>query len=192
MNVDFKGFMNQVTDLSSMKLGLYQSKTKYVMEFSAYSLIAFCMPLFFPHQQMFLGVAVNSMLICGALYISGKRLIPLIVLPSIGVLSQGLLFGSLSVYLLYMLPFIWIGNAILVFGIKAVFLEKRKHFVSGIVYAGAFKSVFLFCCAFGLYSLGLVPVMFLAAFGGMQFATAFCAGMIMWPVNSLRMKSSKK
>ena len=189
MNINFKGFTDQITDLSSMKLGIYQSKTKYIMEFGLYSLVAYFLPLMIVQQQMFLGVAVNSMLVCSALYIKGwTKLLPLIVLPSIGVLSKGFIFGSLSVYLFYMLPFIWIGNAILIFGIKSVYLKKKSHFMHGVVYASALKSLFLFGSAFALYSFGVVPQMFLVAFGIMQFTTAFFAGMIMWPVNAVRVK----
>ena len=189
MDIGFKGISDKIVDISNLKLGIYQSRTKDIAEFSFYSAIAFFTPILFVHQQIFTGALVNSILICSALYVKGtKKLIPLMVLPSIGVLSQGIIFGQNSVYLLYMLPFIWLGNAILIFSIKAAYLKNKKHFISAMTYGSAFKSIFLFSCAFVLYSLGFVPQMFLTAFGLMQFATAFSAGMIMWPINALRLK----
>ena len=173
-----KGILDQIIDTSNLKLGIYQSKTKYIAEFGFYSMIAYFTPILFMHHQLYTGVLVNSMLIAGALYMKGKNLIPLIVLPSVGALSQGYLFGSLGVYLFYMLPFIWVGNALLIFLIKTVYLKKKKHFVSGILFGSALKSVFLFGCAFALFSAGMVPKMFLVAFGTMQFTTAFFAGMV--------------
>ena len=98
MNLNFKGFADQITDLSSMKLGIYQSKTKSFMEFGLYSLVAYFMPLMIVQQQMFLGVAVNSMLVCSALYVKGlTKLLPLIVLPSIGVLSKGFILPCIQI-----------------------------------------------------------------------------------------------
>ena len=192
MNLNFKGIADQITGISNLKLGIFQSKARDIAEFGFYSALAYLTPIFFVHPQIFTGVLVNSMLVCSALYIKGwKKLIPLLVLPSVGILSKGFLFGSLTIYLFYMMPFIWIGNAIFVFSIKAVHLKHKKHFLSAIIYGSALKSVFLFGCAFALYSLGAVPVMFLTAFGLMQFTTAFGAGIIMWPVNELRLKFNK-
>ncbi|RLG14996.1 MAG: hypothetical protein DRN66_00540 [Candidatus Nanohalarchaeota archaeon] len=192
MNLTFKGMADQIADISNLKLGIYQSKARNIAEFGFYSALAYFTPIFFAHPQIFTGVLVNSMLVCSALYIKGwKKLIPLLVLPSAGILSKGFLFGSLTVYLFYMLPFIWIGNAIFVFSIKAVHLKHKKHFLSAVIYGSVFKSVFLFGCTFALYSLGVVPVMFLTAFGVMQFTTALSAGIIMWPVNELRLKFNK-
>ena len=189
MNIGFKGMLDKIVDISNLKLGIYQSKTKDIAEFGLYSAVAFFAPIFFIHQQIFTGALVNSILIFSALYVKGtKKLIPLMVLPSIGVLSQGFLFGQYSAYLLYMLPFIWAGNAILIFSIKSAYLKNKKHFVSAITYGCALKSIFLFSCAFILFSLGIVPHMFLTIFGLMQFATAFSAGMIIWPINALRLK----
>ncbi|RLG13003.1 MAG: hypothetical protein DRN71_05530 [Candidatus Nanohalarchaeota archaeon] len=185
--MNFKGLVDSVVDIADLRIGLNRSTVGDAVEFSLYSMTAYFMPLLIS-QQIFLGAAVNSMLVCGALYVEGKKLIPLIVLPSIGVLSHGFLFGSLSVYLFYMLPIIWIGNAVFVFVIKAVYLKKKSHFVAGIACASVLKCLFLFGSAFALCSFGVVPQMFLVAFGVVQFATAFSAGMIVWPVNYLRIR----
>jgi len=142
MHINFKRITNQLIDLANLKLGIFQSKAKALFEFASYSSIAYFTPLFFVQPQIFLGTVVNSMLICGALYVRGAKLIPLIVLPSIGAISRGFLFGPLSVFLFYMLPFIWISNAILVFSIKAFYLKNKKHFIFGVICSSALKSIF--------------------------------------------------
>ena len=71
---NLKGILDQIIDTSNLKLGIYQSKTKYIAEFGFYSMIAYFTPILFMHQQLYTGVLVNSMLIAGALYMKGKTL----------------------------------------------------------------------------------------------------------------------
>ncbi len=185
------GFYKNTMDLLYLKTGIHQSKNKYFLEIGLYSMIAFLTPIFLAHSQFMLGAIVNSMLITGALYTRGKSLLPLIFLPSLGVLTKGVLFGPLTIYLFLMLPFIWIGNAILIFSVKLFYLKNKKHYLVGALYGSILKAAFLFVSAFVLYSFGLVPVAFLTAFGVMQFITAFSAGVIIFPVNQWRLRKEK-
>ncbi|HDI06401.1 MAG TPA: hypothetical protein ENF39_00140 [Candidatus Aenigmarchaeota archaeon] len=184
-------FYKNLVELSNLKTGIYQSRNKYLFEISSYSLIAYLTPLFLFHSQFLLGTIVNSMLITGALYTRGKSLLPLIFLPSLGVLTKGVLFGPLTIYLLFMLPFIWIGNTILIFSVKFFHLKHKKHYLKGIFYGSALKAAFLFISALVLYNLGVIPVAFLTAFGIMQFVTAISAGLIIFPINIWRLKVEK-
>lgn len=184
-------FYNNLVDLSRFKTGIYQSKNKYILELGSYSLVAYLTPLFLVHSQFLLGTLINSMLITGALYTRGKSLLLLIFLPSLGVLTKGVLFGPLTIYLFFMLPFIWIGNAILIFSVKFFHLKNKKHYLKGAFYGSVLKTAFLFISVSVLYSLGFVPLAFLTAFGVLQFITAFSAGLILWPVNNLRLRIQK-
>ena len=184
-------FYNSVVDLSRLKTGIYQSKTKYLFEVTSYSIVAYLTPLFLAHSQFLLGAIVNSMLITTALYTRGKSLLPLIFLPSLGVLTKGVLFGPLTVYLFFMLPFIWIGNAILIFSIKSIHLKHKKSYLFAAFSGSAIKSLFLFSTAFILFSLKIVPALFLTTFGIIQFITALSAGLIIFPINKWRLKSGK-
>ncbi|MCK4730374.1 MAG: hypothetical protein KAT28_03580 [Candidatus Aenigmarchaeota archaeon] len=189
--MEFTGICKNLTSLVNLRAGIHQSRTKDLLEIGSYSMIAFLTPFFLFQSQFLLGAVVNSMLITGALYTKGKNLLPLIFLPSLGALTTGLLFGSLTVYLLLMLPFIWIGNAILIFSVKKFYLKDKKHYLVGAVYGSIFKAIFLAASASVLYSLGFVPVAFLAAFGVMQFITAFSAGLIIYPINRWRLRNKK-
>jgi hypothetical protein len=51
--------------------------------------------------------------------------IPFVMLPSIAAVAHGVLFGSFSVFLVYMMPAIWIGNFLLVYTI-----QQSKNFIS--------------------------------------------------------------
>ncbi len=189
--MEFTGICKNLISLADLRVGIHQSKTKDLLEIGSYSMIAFLTPLFLFQSQFLLGAIVNSMLITGALYTKGKNLLPLIFLPSLGVLAKGVLFGPLTIYLFFMLPFIWVGNAILIFSVKKFYLKDKKHYLVGAVYGSIFKATFLAASAFTLYNLGFVPVAFLTAFGIIQFVTAFSAGAILYPVNKWRLKNKK-
>jgi len=179
-------------DLSNLNVGIYQSKIKTVFEVSVYSLVSFLFPFFFSQTQIFLGIIVNCMLISGALYVKGKNLLPLIILPSLGALSRGFLFGPNTVYLIYMLPFIWISNLIFVMTIKFVHLKVKKQYISGTIFGSLFKTCFLFLSAAFLYNLGIIPSVFLISMGIMQAITSLSASFLMWPINNLRLRIHRK
>ena len=83
------------------------SRIQEYVEMALYSVIAFSLPFLLGHEQLLVGAAVNCALVLAALNLRGARLLPVIILPSIGAYLAGLIFGVASPALLYMLPFIW-------------------------------------------------------------------------------------
>lgn len=160
-----------------MKLSFsYKNKNEYLFndryqyfEMLIYCLVCFFIPLLAGHQQLFTGIVVNSMLTLAALNLKGYKLLPVIIMPTIGALTAGILFGSFTIYLIYMIPFIWIANSILVFSIKH--FNSRSKLMS-ILLSSSLKSAFLFTAAFILFQLSIIPSLFLTAFGIMQLTTA--------------------
>jgi len=185
------GFCDEIKELTMLKTGIHQPKIKYLTEISAYSLIAFLTPFFLFQSQFLLGTVVNMMLISGALYAKGKEMLPLIFLPSVAVLAKGVLFGPLTIYLLFMLPFIWVANAALVYTIKLTHIKKSKNLATSMAYAGTLKALALLTSAALLFSMGIIPVEFLMTFGLMQLVTAITAAAIIFPVHQWRVKSQK-
>jgi hypothetical protein len=94
----------------------------------------------------------------------------LTILPSFGVLARGLVFGPFTYFLVYFLPFIWIGNLVLVLAFKRV----------GFIPAAGAKFLFLFLVANIYFNFHIVPKLFLQMMGLNQFATALAGGMIAW------------
>jgi hypothetical protein len=143
------------------------------LEVLIYSSICFFLPLFLGHPQFLVGTIVNSALVLAALRLKTKQLLPVIIMPALGALSRGVLFGPFTIYLIYMIPFIWIGNSILVYFVKRI--NKKIHSLA----TGAFlKSIFLFSTAFALVQLGIIPTPFLIAMGPVQFLTAISGGIL--------------
>lgn len=163
---------------------LYEiSNKRSFFEMFFYSVVSFFIPLLIGHPQIVVGITVNIALIMAAMNLKHYKILPVIILPSLGVLSRGLLFGPFTVFLLYMIPFIWIGNYLLVYFIKSLYVDKKKNYLFSLGVASGVKALFLFVTAFILFSLGLVPVVFLTAMGVMQFVTAFGAGFIAIGIN---------
>lgn len=146
------------------------------IEMISYSFLSFLVPLFIGHPQLAVGIIVNTFLITAALNLRGYKLLPIILLPSLGVLSRGIIFGPYSIYLLYFIPFIWIGNSLMVFAFKYFKLQKKYNYYVTLGIGTAMKSGFLFLSAVVLYQLGIVPVVFLTAMGALQAVTALGGG----------------
>jgi len=152
------------------------SRAQEYVEMAIYSIIAFSLPFIIGHEQLLVGSVVNCALVLAALNLKGARLLPVIILPSIGAYLAGMVFGVASSALLYMVPFIWAANAVLVLGIKYFVLDKRTNRVAALGIGATAKAAFLFMSALALLSFGLVPAAFLAAMGIFQLATALAGG----------------
>ena len=153
----------------------FNNKQQFI-EMFIYSVVCFFLPLFIGHPQIVVGITVNTLLIMSALNMQNYKLLPVIILPSLGALSRGLLFGPFTIYLVYLIPFIWLGNFILVLVFKSLYLNKKINYFLILFSAAFLKALFLFTVAFILFKLGVIPVVFLTAMGIMQFVTAFSAG----------------
>lgn len=154
------------------------------VEYILLSIIAFIIPLFLQGPQLLVGTVVNCMLIVTAINIKGmKKLIPLIVLPSISALIGGYLFGGFTYALLYMLPFIWMGNALIVFMFKYMHVQNKKNYMVSLGISTLMKVLVIFLAAFVLVQLGLVPTKFLIFMSLLQLVTAFLGGVLALPVN---------
>jgi len=144
------------------------------------SAIGFFLSFILGHPQILVGVLVNAMLIIGATYLKGHKLLPLILLPSLGVLTAGVIFGTYTIFLLYMIPLIWVGNAIYVYVYKHFNMNQNrlKNNFFGIGVASIVKAAFLFGFAFLLVQLSILPAVFLTAMGVLQLVTALIGGVV--------------
>ena len=133
--------------------------------------LAFLIPMIFSYPQWLIGTMVNALLFIAAIKLDFKKQLSIIILPSIGAFAHGVLFGPLTVFLLYFLPFIWLGNALLV---KFVGLKLVSHwpFLYRALIASILKFTILFLVAYVYINLGLVPVVFLSSMGLIQLLTA--------------------
>jgi hypothetical protein len=157
------------------EVGFEHSARHRFMEMFVLSFLGFLIPFAVGHPQFAVGVLVNALLVRSALSLPSYRTLPVVFTPALGALARGLLFGPFTLFLAYLVPFIWAGNFILVIAFKLK-LRYRLNYWAALLAGSAAKAVFLYSAAWILYEAGLLPVVFLSAMGLMQFATAVLGG----------------
>jgi hypothetical protein len=94
--------------------------------------------------------------------------LPLLFLPSLGVLSAGIIFSTNTSFLLYYLPFIWLSNLVFIFSYRRFI--NNKWFSSVISSVIKFSLLFIVSLAF-VFILNF-PKVFLINMGVLQLITA--------------------
>lgn len=165
-----------------------------LIETAVYSAVVFLVPFLIGHPQYVTGIIVNMALVLAALNLRNEKLLPVIFLPSIAVLARGMIFGPFTMYLVYMVPFIWAGNFLLVYAVKRFSVSgKKKGMASGFLSLGigaVIKSAFIFGAAYALFSLGVIPQQLLGPMGIIQLATAAIGGSLALGAQNLKKRIS--
>ena len=110
------------------------------------------------NSQLIVGTIVNAALVVSAINLKGwAKILGVVTMPSISTILSGYVFGTASVYMVYMIPAIWIGNFALIYSYKFLMLGKNKHyFLAGIV--GIIAKVAIIFALFNLINLfGVFP-----------------------------------
>lgn len=160
------------------------------IEMIAYTTISFLVPFLIGHPQQIVGVIVNAMLVLSALNLKGTKLLPVIIAPSLGVLARGIIFGPYTIFLTIMIPFIWLGNFILVYAIQKLHVHKKINKWTTLATGALAKTTFLFTTAFLLVNIGALPALFLTTMGIFQLYTAITGGIIAIGIQTIRKKIS--
>ena len=92
-------------------------------------------------------------LIMAAINLKGWwKIIGVVTMPSIATILGGYVFGTSSVFMVYMIPAIWIGNFALIYAYKFLMIGKNKHYSpAGIV--GIIEKVAIIFALFNLINL---------------------------------------
>jgi len=191
--------------ITTLSLPVQISEMKANLVFASVSILSFFAPFAFGHPQWLVGTIVNTCLFLGAVYFPKKYFLPLAVLPSLGVLARGLVFGPFTYFLVYFLPFIWLGNLILILVFKKIYEFKLrrdptssnlKNVFSKLLEVGSLiglpalaKFLFLFLIANIYFKFSIVPALFVQTMGLNQLATALGGGLVTFVI--LKIKSLK-
>ena len=151
------------------------------------SLAAFTIPFSLGHYQFLTGTLVNTFLFLSVSLLPKKTFWPVVFLPSLAVISRGLIFGPLTIFLVYLLPLIWLGNLTLIF-VFSKLLDLTK-FPLAIFASALAKCLLLFSFTFLLFNFNILPKLFLTTMGINQFTTAILGGFLAWL--SLRFLNNK-
>ena len=135
---------------------------------------SFIIPFSLGHSQFLTGTLTNSFLFLAIIFLPRRLFWPLIFLPSLAVLSRGLIFGPLTIFLIYLLPFIWLGNYFLMVVFKKI--NDRYNFYLSVFLAALVKGLVIFIPTFFFFKINLLPYFFLRTMGFNQFLTAILGG----------------
>lgn len=129
------------------------------------------------NSQLIVGTIVNAALVTAAINLKGwVKILGVVTMPSISTILSGYVFGTASVYMVYMIPAIWLGNFALIYSYKLLMLGKNKHyFLAGIVgiivKVVVIFALFNFINLFGVFPEKLITTLS-AAMGTTQLITA--------------------
>ena len=155
------------------------SEKRQILEMAALGLLGFMLPFALGAPQIIIGILVNAFIIRSALSLPSYKTLPVIFTPSIGAIAQGALFGPFNLFLIYMMPFIWSGNLIILYAFKAKIAHGYNYLLTLLAGAAA-KAAFLFSSAYVLYYVSVIPAVFLTTMGVMQFVTALLGGIMVY------------
>jgi len=149
-------------------LNKYSKEIEYSILFSILLLV----PLLIGKPQYLVGIVVNIILIYSTLKFGFKNTLPFLILPSSMVYLRGILFGSVTIFLVYLIPFIILSN-----GMYSLVVHKVNKLL-GIFLGSILKASFLYLIANILVSTISLPKIFLTTMGINQLITALIGGII--------------
>ncbi|MFC1789538.1 hypothetical protein ACFLYY_01010 [Patescibacteria group bacterium] len=159
----------------SLSFPINISNSIRTMLFAGLSVSSFAIPFFLGYPQWLIGTIINTSLFLSAIFFPKKFFLPLIIFPSLGILAKGIIFGPFTPFLVYFLPFIWLGNLILIISFKQLY---KFNYLFSLISAAALKFLFLLLVANIYFQFAIVPKIFLTTMGVSQFFTALAGGII--------------
>ncbi len=196
--------MNEEKCLNSTMYNL--SKKYEILQWVGLSVLIFLVPMIIPqllstifgttswittNSQYVVGTIVNLALVIAAINVKGfKQLAGLITLPSISAIGSGLIFKSASIFTVYMIPAIWIGNFTFVYLYKKLWMQKKINYILTAIVAILAKAaiIYLFFRLLALI-INIPTPMFTAlnlSMGMNQLITATIASIIGFGISKIK------
>jgi hypothetical protein len=151
-----------------------------------FSSIAFFIPFIFSGPQLVTGTIVNTLLILSSFKFSKTTILPVILLPSVGAISHGVVFGPLTSFLIFFLPVIWISNFLFIYSFN--FFKKNYSLYFSLLISSVIKAALLYLFAILYFNFSLVPKIFIPSMGLIQLITAISGGVFGITIYKLWMK----
>ena len=167
-------YLANILDLQDYRFGKKWGAINYV----AVSCAAFLIPFLLGQPQLLVGSMVNCALVFGAFNYPKKVALSLMVMPSLAILSRGLIFGPMTYYLIYLIPAIWLANFSLVSLIKYLYLRCRLNKYLSVSMAIAAKVIILYAVVWLLVGSNILPKTFTISMGIIQLYTAAIGGVL--------------
>lgn len=148
------------------------------------------------NSQIVVGAIINTTLVMSAISVKGwKNIVALITVPSISALTSGLVLSVASIFTVYMIPAIWIGNLLLVYSIKRIYVKNNKNFVLA-SFIGILGKALIIFTGFNLLTLLIsmpehVKMVLTTAMGSNQVITAILGCSIAYGITKVMFQNNK-
>lgn len=142
--------------------------------------VLFFLPLLLAGPQLLVWSVVNLLLIAAVRKLSRSKAWPLAFIPSIAAVLHGVIFWPFTIFLVTLMPAIWLGNLALMYIVSHV---SQKWL--GILTWWIIKAGLLFLIAIILVQNSFLPTIFLKAMWIFQLATALIGGYVLFGIKKL-------
>lgn len=110
------------------------------------------------NSQYIVGSLVNTLLILAGINADGwKKIIGIVTLPSISALLGGLVLKASSIYTVYMIPAIWIGNFAIIYLYRYLFVKKNLNYIFSSIIAIISKCAIIYAGFQLLAKINIIP-----------------------------------
>ena len=117
-------------------------------------------------------------------------------MPSVSTILSGYVFKTASPYMAYMIPAIWIGNFLLIYSYKLLFVSKNKNYILASIVGIALKVAVIFGILSILKLFGIFPEKLISnlqvAMSTTQLITATIGAVITYIIYIVEKKAIKE
>lgn len=152
------------------------SEKKEFLDIMFYSILAFIIPFLFKRPIELIFMITNIVIFLTAFNIKGKKIFFVVLLPAVGAFIGSSISRDMTFIIPMFIPIIWVGEAILVFAIKWLYLYRDINFFLVLFIAATTKYLFLTVFAYIFIMNSLAPPTFMLAMGKIQLIAALIGG----------------
>ena len=110
------------------------------------------------NSQYVVGAIVNASLIIAGVNVKGwKKIVGLVTLPSMSAILSGLVFKSATIFVVYMIPAIWVGNFTIIYLYRKLFVEKKLNYLFSSIIGIIVKATIIFTGFNLLTAINIIP-----------------------------------
>lgn len=149
------------------------TKATEIIEIILISLCVFLTPIIIPellklffgstsiistNSQLVVGTIVNTSLIIAGINVKGwKKIFSVVTLPSIAAILSGSILNTSSVYNMYMIPAIWLGNYLIIYLYRYLFVTKKINYIFSSIVSIIIKVSIIFAGFNLLLKISIIP-----------------------------------
>lgn len=148
------------------------------------------------NSQIIVGTVVNTILVISALNLKGwNKTFFVVTMPSISTIMSGYVFKTASIYMVWMIPAIWLGNFVLILSFKYIMIKRNSSYFIAAIIGIIGKVAIIFGIFMLLKVLNIFPVKMISnlqkAMSLIQLITATLGSLFAFVIYKLELKNKE-